>query len=301
MRKLFVFGLILLTGCMTFSRKSLPTAQLAAPVGTRVTDLNGNPLKTWVKDSITYFSTPYHFDNKVKLQYDSADAQVTLSKHIFTWMPVDILSFGAGFLLDDITQKWYSYDPIIATYDSTQRILNVTSTNWLGESSRINRISPLIMGSLTISPPLLSKNPSPWNGQYLFGVELAGGIDINKTYEIFGSKLYASEGGTSPWIISGRFFLVKNYFVELSGGVLNTDYSVVEINPSSNSLSFVPITGPNVPVFGLGTGWSGDYTFLELRFLTATSQYPNFYLETNPSSPQYYQLLSLNYGLFLRF
>ena len=289
----------ILAGCMTVDRKVPPKAELIAPPGTTVTDQNGKLLRTWSDDSNLYFS-PKHGDDKfVSLEYRGDTTKVYLSKHVYPWMVFDLLSFGTGLLLDDITNTWYDYNTVCADYDTSRsHALSTASTNWLGESSGYDRPKLLLLGSLGIVSTSLPQNFGSASNGYVYW-DWGAGIDFGRRYDIFYSQTGAGNSNVkSPWLISTRYFFARHFFAEFSGGALNTSYYLIYYVPNDrfNSI-FIP--GKNVPVLGLAAGWAGDYSYISLHLASSTQQLSNS--SSNLGFSDYYHIIALSYGIYLRF
>lgn len=176
------------------------------------------------------------------------------------------------------------------------------SKNWLGEPSGRKRPSVLLLGSLGVSASSLS-DVFGFGGNSEAILEYGAGLDYEKRYELFYSTESALDGsGLTPWLISGRYFFARNFFAEVSGGSVTYGgyYTGGFIGPLGAYQAagwYVPET--HSPVFGVGAGWAGDYTYLILHFLTSTQELTR-YSGDLPSS-DYYHLLDLSYGICLRF
>jgi len=257
-------------------------------------------------------------DDTIVISYRGKSHSIGLAKRISPWVLLDLLSYGPGFVIDDVSRWWYSYMPVYVHVDSAASDFSLASYNWLGEAAGSTRPSLLLLGGLGmaihVGPPLpdIAVLLGP---QFQFFLKFQGGVgvDFNKAVEVFylgqdepefdltpGKSILGINFGDQTEIttqsIAARVFLPKtNFFLQSSFGWGHGETDTIGTDPS-NKYRFYRLYSNSFPVIGAGIGWAGDISYVALQYAVATRRF-----SIDGHDDELFHSIFLDFGLNLRF
>jgi len=305
------------SGCASLFRSSPPSVELIGPDSLSASNAHGKMLRVYYEDGHARIVPQQGEDDSIILSRRGMSHGIALAKRASPWILLDLLSEGPGFLIDDASHWWYNYEAIYVRPDSTGGDWELTSSNWLGEPSGRKRPELLLTGGLGVSAsfrPTFSGEAGALLGpaNYFPSIDIrfegGVGVDLYKKFEIFYLSFddagYALTNDAFPFAqtadiiasnIATRYFFHNNFFAQLSGGLGYATYDTISA-VGNDSGNFVSTVSRSFPVLGIGLGWAGDISYVELGFLTGLRSFT-----VGKYGPLNYQLISLNFGLNFRF
>jgi hypothetical protein len=310
----------LFAGCATLFRSSLPTVEIiGADSLTTIQSQRGSSVRTFYEDGHLYAEPQEKFDDTLIIRKKGATARVALAKRMSAWLLLDLLSYGPGFFIDDLGHRWYNYEPVyVRSMNEQDSIrLEATSTNWLGEPAGRKRPELLITGGLGISGavhPIADGEagallgPANFFPTFYIAFEGGVGIDLYKKLELFyfghdlpgypitaRANLWDATAEMSSSNMAARYFVYKNWYAQVSYG---RAYASIDSFPSSgpDSNNIISSYSKPFPLVGVAIGWSGDFSYAALEYVTGTRDFT-----IQQYGPLPYRIMTLTFGLNLRF
>ena len=300
-------------GCASIFRSTPPRVEIIGPDDIKVSNTHGEHVQGYEEGDERFAKPDPNRDDSLVVSYHGKTHTVALAKQMSPWVVLDLLSYGPGFVIDDMSRWWYSYMPVYVHVDSTGSDFNLSSQNWLGEPAGTTRPSLLLIGGVGLTPP---SEPS-FFGFLRLPTKVQGGIgvDFNKTVEVFylgqdeieydlepgttflGIRLFGDQTEITWQSIAARFFLPKTsgFFVQSSFGWGHATGDTVG-TVASNKDQFFSISSNSFPVIGAGIGWTGDISFVTLQYVAATRRFSIMGYDG-----VLFHSLYLDFGLNLRF
>jgi hypothetical protein len=307
-----LLALTALTGCASIFRSSPPSARIIAPAGIEVYNNHGEQL-TLHQDGDDIFIYPEKGrDDSITIGYHGKRQSLGLAQRMSPWILLDLLSYGPGFVIDDASRWWYSYNPIYVHADSSGSF-DVSSSNWLGEPAGRKRPELLLLGGIGIamhiqaSPAPIGENPFPTFPTLFVNFEGGIGVDLYKKIELFylaqdepeydlepGGNVLGVNFGPSAEItsqsIAARYFVKDNFFIQSSLG-----WAYAEVDTLGAGTFYQTYSNP-IPVIGAAIGWAGDISYVALQYSGGTKRF-----SVDGYESHVYRSIYLDFGLNLRF
>jgi hypothetical protein len=289
-----------------------PKLEVYGPKGVQVEDMDGNILP-WFEDEVEAGVHLRRNTDSVRIFYGDKSAVVGLSKKAWSAEPLNIFTYGIGFVLDDLTKTWYNYSPVLVTIDSSRtdglRGIKATTSTALGEEPGSRRPELLLLGGPSLSFEANGPSPLGTEGDLFPVTAFQGGFGINfyRMFEVFymsrmefsyplSSERYTGSSAITASDLCVRYFPVKSYFVQAAYGKasIGEDYYYGYYYDLFGRYRDTP-TKTTIPEVGLGVGWAGDLSYISLQYFTGLSSF-----DLTDYSKIRYHTIYLNIGLNLR-
>ncbi len=305
---------LLFTGCTAIFHGK-PDLEIIGPPNIQVESASGGPINTYRDEGGLVIMPNPAITDSLRISYENYSTTVALAKNPNGLELLNFLSYGIGFVVDDLSHSWFNYAPVYVTLDSGARGvtgISASSVNWIGEAPGERKVNALLVFGVGLSFQLTqnSGNPLPFSfgniSNPLATIQGGLGIDYDKKFELF--YLIRSESGyalnnnndESAEINAGdvclRYFFQKNLFIQGSyGRAYASDYYSNEIyDPALGE--YVPTSSnPAFNEIGGAIGWAGDISYISLQYFGGLTSF---------STPDYtnirYHTVYLNFGLNFR-
>jgi hypothetical protein len=303
---------LLFTGCAAMFHGK-PDLEIIGPPDVQVESVNGGPVQAYRDEGGLIIHPNPALTDSLRITYQNYSTTVALAKNPNGLELLNFLSYGIGFVVDDLSHSWFNYAPVYVTLDSGARGvtgISASSVNWTGETPGERKVDALAIFGLGLSFQLTQtgSNPLPFSfgniSTPLISIQGGLGIDYNKQFELF--YLVRSESGyaldnnndESSVINAGdfclRYFFQKNLFLQGSfGRAYASDYDNEEYNPVTGS--YYTTSSPSFNEVGAAIGWAGDISYISLQYFGGLTSF---------NTPDYtnirYHTVYLNFGLNLR-
>ncbi len=309
-----VLASMLFAGCATMFHGK-PEVDIVGPPDIQVSSINGGPINAYRDEGGLVIMPNPAITDSLRISYENQTTTVALAKNPNPLELLNVLSYGTGFTVDDLSHAWFNYAPVYVTIDSGVNGvtgISASSVNWLGEKPGERSLDALLILGAGISVQINQSQgiPLPVGVENISNIYLTFqeglGIDYRKQFELFyllrSDPVYALANNTneSAEIDAGdvclRYFFQKNLFVQGSfGRAYVTDFPD---NDSYNPATGTYITSTATPTFsevGAAIGWAGDISYISLQYFGGLSNF---------STPDYsnirYHTVYLNFGLNFR-
>jgi hypothetical protein len=304
---------MLFTGCANMFH-SKPDLEIVGPPDIQVESVHGGPLNAYRDEGGLVVHSNSALTDSLRITYENYSTSVALAKNPDALEFLNLLSYGIGFVVDDLSHSWFDYAPVYVMIDSGSHGvtgISASSLNWLGEAPGDRKVHALLLMGFGLSFQQTESGVSflPGETGYPLGSIQGGlGVDYNKQFELF--YLVRSEAGYAldnnadeSAVINAsdiclRYFFQKNLFVQGSfGRAYASDYSYNEVDFYDPVLQ-EHIPTPSNPAFnevGAAIGWAGDLSYISLQYFGGLTSF---------STPDYtnirYHTVYLNFGLNFR-
>ncbi|HEY3876165.1 MAG TPA: hypothetical protein VGM92_11870 [Candidatus Kapabacteria bacterium] len=305
----------LLTSCATMFRGSRPDVEIVSSANVKVEGAGG-PAQVYRDEGGIVVHPDVARTDSLRISYGGQSTTVALAKNASGLEILNLLSFGIGFTVDDLSHSWFNYSPVYVTVDSGPSgvtAIHASSTNWLGETPGKRDLHGLLLfgtgysfqtGSGNNIPFLFSDLVSP-----LISIQAGIGIDYKKKLELLylfrseSSYGISSDGETSAEIDGAdlclRWFFQKNLFIQGSygRGYATSNYYYSEVfDPETGTYTNTNNPSVGFNEAGAAIGWAGDISYIALQYFTGLNSF-NLNNYTNIQYHTVYLDFGLNFQL----
>ncbi len=312
-----LFASLCFTGCATMFHGK-PDLEIVGPPNIQVESVNGGPLQAYRDEGGMVIHPNPALTDSIRVTYENQSTVVALAKNPSGLELLDVLTYGIGFTVDDLSHSWFNYAPVYVTIDSGSRGvtgISASSVNWLGETPGSRDLHALILLGIGFSFQLsdIAGTPLPFSVDHISNplINFHGGLglDYRKQFELFyllrdEPSYNINTNGESNEITAGdlclRYFFQKNLFVQGSFGkayASNYFYDTYETyNPATGTyITNSSNTYPSFNEVGAGIGWAGDISYISLLYFGGLSSF-----NTEGYANVRYHTIYLNFGLNFR-
>lgn len=287
-----------LAGCATMFNPNHAKVTFYAPKGVTAHYENGDKVSIIQTDSEkSFFYAKGGDEEAVVFEYKDHVRRVELGKNVNPWILLNIENDGFGFLIDDASNAWYTYEPFfiflepLSPNPDSESIRTPYREGWFYDFDR-----PHIL--LTAGWGVSSGLQGEW------GI----GIGYRHRIDLLYRKISADQVALSPSlgdqnysgvtvsnVVELRAYPLGGLFLE--GGFGRVTISADTIQNPGNNVNFLayPPWSNTFSELLAGVGWASDISYIEMQYYHGLSDYRYYDLP-----PLRLDGVSVIYGLYLR-